>query len=218
MTRHKFLKGSQKVSPAAKNLQHFYGDDVEDISFEIVCSYCEIYNEQIFDLLDPMQQKLQIREDTKRGIILDPERSQVCTNLDEVMEIIAQGQRNRNVASTNMNRESSRSHAIFTAYIRTTLTDREGEKTVKSSKLNVVDLAGSERVKDTQAEGQRLKEACKINQSLTFLGRVINYLAEAESKKNAGYINYRESKLTHLLKDSLGGNSKTFIICTLNPN
>jgi len=117
-----------------------------------------------------------------------------------------------------MNRESSRSHAIFTAYIRTTTVDKENQKTVRSSKLNVVDLAGSERVKDTQAEGKRLKEACKINQSLTFLGRVINFLAEAESKKNGGYINYRESKLTHLLKDSLGGNSKTIIICTLNPN
>ena len=117
-----------------------------------------------------------------------------------------------------MNRESSRSHAIFTAYIRTTTVDKDNQKVVKSSKLNVVDLAGSERVKDTQAEGKRLKEACKINQSLTFLGRVINFLAEAETKKTSTYINYRESKLTHLLKDSLGGNSKTFIICTLNPN
>ena len=115
-----------------------------------------------------------------------------------------------------MNRESSRSHAIFTAYIKTCTVDSEGDKTFKSSKLNVVDLAGSERVKDTQAEGLRLKEACKINQSLTFLGRVINSLAEADGSKK--HINYRESKLTHLLKDSLGGNSKTFIICTLNPN
>ena len=89
---------------------------------------------------------------------------------------------------------------------------------MKSAKLNIVDLAGSERVKDTQAEGKTLKEACKINQSLSFLGRVIMFLAEAESKKTGGYINYRESKLTHLLKDSLGGNSKTVIICTLNPN
>lgn len=90
---------------------------------------------------------------------------------------------------------------------------------MRSSKLNIVDLAGSERTKDTQAEGKRLQEACKINQSLSFLGRVINFLAEAESKKaHGGYINFRESKLTHLLKDSLGGNSKTVIICTLNPN
>jgi kinesin family protein 15 len=79
-----------------------------------------------------------------------------------------------------MNRESSRSHAIFTAYIRTITIDLEKKKTVRSSKLNVVDLAGSERIKDTQAEGMRLKEACKINQSLTVLGRVINFLAEID--------------------------------------
>ena len=117
-----------------------------------------------------------------------------------------------------MNRESSRSHAIFTAYIRTTTIDLENHKTIKSSKLNVVDLAGSERIKDTQAEGQRLKEACKINQSLTVLGRVINFLASDSKKKSIQYVNNRESKLTHLLKDSLGGNSNTVIICTLNPN
>ena len=125
---------------------------------------------------------------------------------------------NRSVASTNMNRESSRSHAIFTAYIKITTIDINNNKTQRSSKLNVVDLAGSERVKDTQADGQRLKEACKINMSLSFLGKVINFLAERESKKSSSFINYRESKLTHLLKDSLGGNSKTLIICTLNPN
>ena len=118
-----------------------------------------------------------------------------------------------------MNRQSSRSHAIFTAFIQTTTVDKDNHKTVRSSKLNVVDLAGSERLKDTGAEGQRFKEACKINQSLTVLGRVITNLSDAKSnKKGLGFINYRESKLTHLLKDSLGGNSKTVIICTLNPN
>lgn len=142
----------------------------------------------------------------------------MVNSLEDVLSLIKKGQVNRSVASTNMNRESSRSHAIFTAYIRTTTVDIENHKTIKSSKLNVVDLAGSERIKDTQAEGQRLKEACKINQSLTFLGRVINFLASDSKKKSIQYVNYRESKLTHLLKDSLGGNSKTVIICTLNPN
>lgn len=142
------------------------------------------------------------------------------SSIDDVQKLLERGQVNRSVASTSMNRESSRSHALFTAYIKTTTWDKDNQKTVKSSKLNVVDLAGSERVKDTNAAGQRLKEACKINQSLTVLGRVINFLAESETKKarSANYVNYRESKLTHLLKDSLGGNSKTVIICTLNPN
>jgi kinesin family member 15 len=204
---------------SAMNYQQF-GEDIEEISFEVVCSYSEIYNEQINDLLDNSggSSKLQIREDTKKGIILEGETQVVVNSIEDVMAVINKGQVNRSVASTNMNRESSRSHAIFTAYIRVTTVDTENQKTVRSSKLNIVDLAGSERTKDTQAEGQRLKEACKINQSLSFLGRVINFLAEAESKKTNGYINYRESKLTHLLKDSLGGNSKTVIICTLNPN
>ena len=152
--------------------------------------------------------------------MLEGETQEVVSSPADVDRLIKKGQANRTVAATNMNRESSRSHAIFTAYIRMRTIDKENQETLRFSKLNVVDLAGSERVKDTNAEGQRLKEACKINQSLTFLGRVINFLAEAQSKskRHNAYINYRESKLTHLLKDSLGGNSKTVIICTLNPN
>ena len=141
-----------------------FGDEIEHLSFEITCSYTEIYNEQIFDLLDVSQQsKLQIREDAKKGIFLENETQLVVNSLEDVTDLIKKGQVNRSVASTNMNRESSRSHAIFTAYIRTTTIDTENHKTIKSSKLNVVDLAGSERIKDTHAEGQRLKEACKIN-------------------------------------------------------
>lgn len=197
------------------------GDDVEELFFEVVCSYSEIYNEQIFDLLDVSQnKKLQIREDAQRGIILEGETQEAVSSPADVDRLIKRGQANRSVAATNMNRESSRSHAIFTAYIRMRTVDKDNRETLRHSKLNVVDLAGSERVKDTHAEGMRLKEACKINVSLTFLGRVINFLAEAQSKskRHNAYINYRESKLTHLLKDSLGGNSKTVIICTLNPN
>lgn len=164
--------------------------------------------------------KLQIREDPKRGIYLEGEQQVPVSNIEEIQNLLQKGQHNRTVGSTNMNRESSRSHAIFSAYIKVTTVDNENNQRTRYSKLNIVDLAGSERTKDTQAEGKRLQEACKINQSLTTLGRVINSLAECESKKKVagGYINYRESKLTYLLKDSLGGNSKTVIICTLNPN
>lgn len=136
------------------NYQQF-GEDIEEISFEVVCSYSEIYNEQINDLLDNSggSSKLQIREDTKKGIILEGETQVVVNSIEDVMAVINKGQINRSVASTNMNRESSRSHAIFTAYIRVTTIDTENQKTVRSSKLNIVDLAGSERTKDTQAEG-----------------------------------------------------------------
>lgn len=139
------------------------------------------------------------------------------------MEVIKKGQDNRHVAATNMNMESSRSHAVFTAYIRTQTVLNDGQKTARSSRFHIVDLAGSERVKDTMADGQRLKELCNINKSLSNLGKVIFELAEnckTKQKQQTGgqYINFRASKLTHLLKDSLGGNAKTIMICTLNPH
>ena len=109
---------------------------------------------------------------------MENETQLVVKNMEDLENLLNKGQRNRSVASTNMNRESSRSHAIFTAYIRTITVDKDTQKMVRSSRLNIVDLAGSERVKDTAAKGQQLKEACKINQSLSFLGRVINSLAE----------------------------------------
>ena len=118
-----------------------------------------------------------------------------------------------------MNIESSRSHAVFTAYITTCTLHKDGQKVVRTSRFHIVDLAGSERVKDTNADGQRLKELCKINSSLSNLGKVIYELAEnSKDTKQKGYINFRTSKLTHLLKDSLGGNAKTVMICTLNPH
>ena len=119
-----------------------------------------------------------------------------------------------------MNMESSRSHAVFTAYIRTQAIYKDGKKVLRSSRFHIVDLAGSERVKDTNADGQRLKELCNINKSLSNLGKVINDLAEncKTKQKMTSYVSFRESKLTHLLKDSLGGNSKTIMICTLNPH
>lgn len=99
-------------------------EEMEEISFEIVCSYSEIYNEQVFDLLDPtLQKKLQVREDPKKGIYLENETQMVVNNMEDLQNLMNKGQRNRTVASTNMNRESSRSHAIFTAYIRTITVD-----------------------------------------------------------------------------------------------
>ena len=122
-----------------------------------------------------------------------------------------------------MNLESSRSHAVFTAMIQNKTIQRDGKKSLRTSRFHIVDLAGSERVKDTNADGQRLKELCKINTSLSNLGKVIYELSESAkkskgSKQFPNFINFRESKLTHLLKDSLGGNAKTVMICTLNPH
>ena len=121
-----------------------------------------------------------------------------------------------------MNKDSSRSHAVFTATIKTITKSFSGEKITRTSRLHIVDLAGSERSKDTGAEGQRLKEANNINKSLLTLGTVINELADVSNNPNillkGKHIRYRDSKLTHLLKDSLGGNSKTVMICNVNPH
>ena len=131
------------VSPSgakhsSANYQQF--EEMEDIQFEIVCAYSEIYNDQIFDLLDAtLQKKLQIREDVKKGIFLEGETQVPVKNMKDLMELMNKGQRNRTVASTNMNRESSRSHAIFTATIRTITVDQDNQKMVRSSRLNVID-------------------------------------------------------------------------------
>ena len=127
-----------------------------------------------------------------------------------------------------MNRESSRSHAVFTAYIKTvtTLKGDVNQNVVRSSRFHIVDLAGSERVNDTNADknSERMKELCKINMSLSYLGKLIYELADNSNKQKGSkaslnnFVNFRQSCLTHLLKDSLGGNSKTIMICTLNPH
>ena len=204
------------------NQAMFRDERVEEIEFEVKCQYVEIYNETIYDLLDSCgQSKLQIRED-KGQTFLENVTEMHVANKSEVMDVIAMGQQNRHVAATSMNLVSSRSHAVFTAFIKTTTVHTDQKKVVRTSRFHIVDLAGCEKVNDTNAEGQRLKELCKINQSLSNLGKVIYELSEnskAEgSKKQPGFINFRQSKLTHLLKDSLGGNSKTLMICTLNPH
>lgn len=212
--------GSPGKSPF--NPELFSADNIADVEFEVKCTYVEIYNETIFDLLSTNgSTKLQIRED-KGNTFLENCVETHAQNLKEIMDIIKRGQENRHVACTNMNLESSRSHAVFTAYIKTVLTGHDKKKVTRTSRFHIVDLAGSERVKDTNAEGQRFKELCKINTSLSNLGKVIYELAEngklEGSKKQASFIQFRQSKLTHLLKDSLGGNSKTLMICTLNPH
>ena len=164
---------------------------------------------------------MQIRED-KGQTFLENATERHVSNNHEVLEVINDGSHNRHVAATSMNLVSSRSHAVFTAFIKTTTVHKDGKKVVRTSRFHIVDLAGCEKVNDTNAEGQRLKELCKINQSLSNLGKVIYELSEnskAEgSKKHPSFINFRQSKLTHLLKDSLGGNSKTLMVCTLNPH
>ncbi|XP_067857923.1 kinesin-like protein KIF15 [Heptranchias perlo] len=187
----------------------------EGKNFLCKCSFIEIYNEQIFDLLDPASTGLFLRENIKTGVFVEGVVEQVVTSAAEAYQVLSMGWRNRSVASTSMNRESSRSHAVFTV----TIESKEKINNlvnIRTSQLNLVDLAGSERQKDTHAEGLRLKEASSINRSLSCLGHVIMGLVDVANGKNR-HICYRDSKLTFLLRDSLGGNAKTYIIANVHP-
>ncbi|XP_028392417.1 kinesin-like protein KIF15 isoform X2 [Dendronephthya gigantea] len=189
------------------------GDKVE---FLCQCSFLEIYNEQIFDLLDPTSTGLQLREDIKRGVFVDGMLEKPVSSARDVYDVLNSGWLNRRVASTSMNRESSRSHAVFTI----TIESKEVKGTInniKVSRLHLVDLAGSERQKDTQTEGLRLKEAGSINKSLSALGNVIMALVDITHGKQR-HVPYRDSKLTFLLRDSLGGNARTHIIANVHPS
>lgn len=148
-------------------------------------------------------------------MFIDSITEEIATNASEALDILRRGTTNRRVASTEMNVESSRSHSVFTLTIESKV-NRNGIINVITSKFNFVDLAGSERQKSTAAIGARLKEAGNINKSLTVLGGVINSLVEESSGKKT-HVRYRDSKLTFLLKDSLGGNSKTTIVANISP-
>ena len=130
------------------------------------------------DLLDFSMQKVQIRETPEKGVFPEPCTEEIVTSISEVMDVINRGSKNRHVGATNMNSESSRSHAIFTAIIKMTQTLESGQSLIKTSRFHIVDLAGSERLKQTGAEGLRMKEAANINKSLTVLGQVIYDLAD----------------------------------------
>ncbi|XP_032268447.1 kinesin-like protein KIF15 isoform X2 [Phoca vitulina] len=184
-------------------------------SFLCKCSFIEIYNEQIYDLLDSASAGLYLREHIKKGVFVVGAVEQVVTSAAEAYQVLSGGWRNRRVASTSMNRESSRSHAVFTITIESMEKSNETVN-IRTSLLNLVDLAGSERQKDTHAEGMRLKEAGNINRSLSCLGQVITALVDVGNGKQR-HVCYRDSKLTFLLRDSLGGNAKTAIIANVHP-
>lgn len=151
----------------------------------------------------------------KRGVFIEGISEETTSCSEEAIDILNRGARNRHVGATQMNAESSRSHSVFTMTIESKRIV-EGVTNVKSSKFHFVDLAGSERQKQTASAGTRLKEAGNINKSLTVLGSVINALVDMSSGKKS-HIRYRDSKLTFLLKDSLGGNSKTTMIANVSP-
>ncbi|XP_070664320.1 kinesin-like protein KIN-12E isoform X2 [Malus domestica] len=188
----------------------------EKLKFICKCSFLEIYNEQILDLLDPSSNNLQIREDIKKGVYVENLKEVEVTSARDVIQQLIQGAANRKVAATNMNHASSRSHSVFTCIIESKR-ECQGVAHHRFARLNLVDLAGSERQKSSGAEGERLKEATNINKSLSTLGLVIMNLVNMSNGKSL-HVPYRDSKLTFLLQDSLGGNSKTTIIANISPS
>ncbi|XP_035381770.1 kinesin-like protein KIF13A isoform X2 [Electrophorus electricus] len=190
-------------------------------SFKVEVSYMEIYNEKVRDLLDPKgsRQSLKVREHKVLGPYVDGLSQLAVMSFEDIESLMSEGNKSRTVAATNMNEESSRSHAVFNIIITQTLYDlQSGNSGEKVSKVSLVDLAGSERVSKTGAAGERLKEGSNINKSLTTLGCVISALADQSAGKGKNkFVPYRDSVLTWLLKDNLGGNSKTAMIATVSP-
>eukprot|EP00742_Colponemidia_sp_Colp-10_P006548 GILJ01007018.1.p1 GENE.GILJ01007018.1~~GILJ01007018.1.p1 ORF type:complete len:1055 (-),score=235.45 GILJ01007018.1:187-3351(-) len=183
----------------------------EHIEFTMKVSIIEIYMERIRDLLDPSKDNLKVHEDKERGIWVGDATEEYVSDISEVFALMKEGASNRAIAATNMNEGSSRSHSIFMM----TITQRNlHDMSVKVGKLYLVDLAGSEKIRKTGASGQTLDEAKTINKSLSALGNVINALTDGKST----HVPYRDSKLTRVLQESIGGNSRTTLIVTCSPS
>uniref|UniRef100_A0A8C0XMA4 Kinesin-like protein n=1 Tax=Castor canadensis TaxID=51338 RepID=A0A8C0XMA4_CASCN len=186
----------------------------ENTKFLVRASYLEIYNEDVRDLLGAdTKQKLELKEHPEKGVYVRGLSMHTVHSVAQCERIMDTGWKNRSVGYTLMNKDSSRSHSIFTISIEIYAVDERGKDHLRAGKLNLVDLAGSERQSKTGATGERLKEATKINLSLSALGNVISALVDGRSK----HIPYRDSKLTRLLQDSLGGNTKTLMVACLSP-
>lgn len=194
--------------------KHIASCDNPDIEFNIRCSFFEIYNESVNDLLarGPEHENLRIRETPEKGIFVEnATETQVCT-VEDIITVITIGDANRAVSSTDMNKVSSRSHTVLMIFVAQ---QNKADQSKQEGKMCLVDLAGSEKTSKTNAVGDRLKEATKINASLTTLGQCIKMLADGDKK---AHIPYRSSKLTRLLQESLGGNSKTTLLIACSPH
>ncbi|CAA6667488.1 unnamed protein product [Spirodela intermedia] len=170
----------------------------EKLRYNCKCSFLEIYNEQITDLLDPSSSNLLLREDVNKGIYVENLSEFEVETVSDILKLLIQGSANRKIAATNMNRESSRSHSVFTCVIESRW-EKDSTTNLRFARLNLVDLAGSERQKTSGAEGERLKEAASINKSLSTLGHVIMVLVDVARGKQR-HVPYRDSRLTFLLQ------------------
>ncbi|XP_009304780.1 kinesin-like protein KIF19 [Danio rerio] len=191
-------------------------DSTEDLDCSVYMSYIEIYNEMIRDLLNPSSGYLELREDGKGEIRIAGITEFSTCNAKEIMALLTKGNKQRTQESTAANKTSSRSHAILQVTVKQKSRVKDINEEVRVGKLFMVDLAGTERASQTQNRGKRMKEGAHINRSLLALANCINALSE-KGGKGAQFVNYRDSKLTRLLKDALGGNSRTVMITHISP-
>ncbi|NWV35446.1 KI18A protein, partial [Grantiella picta] len=186
----------------------------EDKTCDVAVSYLEVYNEQIRDLL-VNSGPLAVREDAQQGVVVQGLTLHQPKSAEEILQMLDYGNKNRTQHPTDVNASSSRSHAVFQIYLRQQDKTASINQNIRVAKMSLIDLAGSERANATKAKGARFVEGTNINRSLLALGNVINALADPRSKK---HIPYRNSKLTRLLKDSLGGNCRTVMIAAISPS
>ena len=199
------------IPRACDHIFQHIAQDLAGTEYTLKCSFLEIYKENIHDLLDPeAASSLKVRETPSRGVWVQGLSEHFVTSVEDIIELLQTGEKYRAVSATNMNAVSSRSHSLFIL----TLIQRNPDGSTKEGKLNLADLAGSEKVGKTGASGDTLEEAKKINQSLSALGNCINALTKAKK----GHVPYRDSKLTHILRESLGGNSKTTLLIACSPH
>ncbi|CAM8933452.1 unnamed protein product [Rhodiola kirilowii] len=195
----------------------------QNAEYSVKVTFLELYNEEITDLLAPeeiskmvsddkQKKQLPLMEDGKGGVLVRGLEEEIVTSANEIFALLERGSSKRRTAETFLNKQSSRSHSLFSITIHIKEATPEGEELIKCGKLNLVDLAGSENISRSGAREGRAREAGEINKSLLTLGRVINALVE-----HLGHVPYRDSKLTRLLRDSLGGRTKTCIIATVSP-
>ena len=225
-TSHLFAALVERREASEKALLQNWDEDtapkhsVSLIDFQVSASFIEVYGENVYDLLDDTRNALQIREDSNKAVFVQGLKCVPIANSSEAMNVLNIGTMNRTTASTLMNLTSSRSHACFTINLQQTTRSADGEELVTTSRFTFVDLAGSERMKKTGAEGNRAREGIKINEGLLALGNVINALADEERLAKGGrvHVPYRQSKLTRLLQEALGGNSQTLFMACVSPS
>jgi hypothetical protein len=218
------VEGNKGIVPISCNeiFKRINSNTDNNITFEVSISMIEIYNEKVQDLFSPQNIQrnpmgCKVRENKTLGFYVENKRNYPVTSYEDLERRMEEGNQNRTIASTNMNATSSRAHTIITIELLQKI-NNNGKITQKISHINLVDLAGSERASSTGATGQTLKEGCNINKSLSTLGNVINNLADKAIGKNKHHLPpYRDSNLTKILMNALGGNSKTVMICALSP-